>query len=71
MSKKKALEKGKNQGELIRLKQTLRKQNEIILKSKKHESDGGASTAAVSLYLLRILGDLELLRVPPPREATS
>lgn len=47
MSKKKALEKGKNQGELIRLKQTLRKQNEIIVRSKKKDAEGGASTPGV------------------------
>jgi hypothetical protein len=41
MSKKKALEKGKNQGELIRLKQTLRKQNDIIVKSKRKEEGPG------------------------------
>lgn len=47
MSKKKAIEKGKNQGELIRLKQTLRKQNEIIVKSRRKEAEEPTSTAVV------------------------
>lgn len=34
MSRKKALHKGANRGELLRVKDTLRKQNELIQKSK-------------------------------------
>ena len=35
MNRKKALYKGKNKGELLRLKSRLRNQNELIQKSKK------------------------------------
>ena len=64
MSKKKAVEKGKNQGELIRLKQTLRKQNEIIVKSRKSDAEGGVSTPAVGSNSSRKEEDWQALTVP-------
>ena len=42
MSKNKAILKGERQGELVRLKNTLRKQNDIIQKSKKKDVEGGS-----------------------------
>lgn len=55
MSKKKALLRGKNQGELIRLKQTLRKQNDIIKNAKKKAADGGQVSPSVNIFSSRIL----------------
>jgi hypothetical protein len=55
MSKKKALLRGKNQGELIRLKQTLRKQNDIIKNAKNKAADGGQVSPSVYIYSSRIL----------------
>lgn len=55
MSKKKALLRGKNQGELIRLKQTLRKQNDIIKNAKKKDADGGQVSPSVNIFSSRIL----------------
>ena len=40
MSKKTALLKGERQGELVRLKKTLRKQNQLIQRSKGLENNG-------------------------------
>ena len=42
VSKKKAQARGEHQGELIRLKNTLKKQNEIITNSKKKDLESGA-----------------------------
>lgn len=48
MSKKKALLRGNNQGELIRLKQTLRKQNDIIKNAKKKTAENGQCSPTVA-----------------------
>jgi hypothetical protein len=47
MSKKTALLKGDRQGELVRLKKTLRKQNQLIQRSKGLDSGLGGFSAAV------------------------
>ena len=50
MSKKKALHRGQSQGELFRLKQTLRKQNDIIMKSKASKGESAQRDDANSKF---------------------